>query len=382
MAITDDVAVVSPQIQNNSEGGKTASTVQNKGSVLNSSTGFSMCRGDGKLIQEKEQTWTNDVSDKEICRVPVYQERQIAEEFGNARTEEMNSCMGELRLSSPKERESVEKRKTRSRSRSYSPKRKSKSRSLSSSSSSMSRTSSSSSDSDRSTYSRRRSRSRGRYRSFRTCRRRRSPSRSSSRSPSRSSSRSRSRSYPRCCRSRSRSRSHSRGRHYRFFYKCRSRSRSYRSRSYHRRYRSRSRSRSRSWTRGRRYYGFVQTGRERFVDRSYRTPSRSPSRRAVRLTEKDKLKLLEIAKANASRILGVENVEVPASIKAKVQVSPDINSMKGELNAGHDEKNLENPLQCLDGENRVVKCQVDCFVKLGIFCVLGLCQWVGVAEIA
>ncbi|KAG2460725.1 RHBG protein, partial [Polypterus senegalus] len=52
----------------------------------------------------------------------------------------------------------------------------------------------------------------------------------------------------------------------------------------------------------------------------------------------DKLKLLEIAKANASRILGVENVEVPASIKAKVQVSPDINSMKGELNAGHDEK--------------------------------------------
>uniref|UniRef100_A0A8C4SWW0 Arginine/serine-rich protein 1 n=1 Tax=Erpetoichthys calabaricus TaxID=27687 RepID=A0A8C4SWW0_ERPCA len=288
-----------------------------------------MSCGDGKLIQAKEQTWTND--DKENCRVPVYKGEQIAEKFGKARTEEMNSCMGELSLSSPKERESGEKRKTRSRSRSCSPKRKSNTRSLSSSSSSMSRSSSSSSsDSDRSTYSRRRSRSRsrsrGRYRSFRTYRRRRSVPRSSSRS--------RSRSYPRCCRSRSRS--HSSGRHYRFFYKCRSHYRSYRSRSYHRRYRSRSR--SRSWTRGKRYNGFVQTGRERFVDGSNRNPSRSPSRPAVRLTEKDKLKLLEIAKANASKLLGVENVEVPASIKAKVQVSPDINSMKGELNAGHDEK--------------------------------------------
>lgn len=175
----------------------------------------------------------------------------------------------------------------------------------------------------------------------------RSRSRSSSRSSgpgSRSSSRSSSRSRSRPRRSR-RSRSRSRRRHQRKYRRysrsySRSRSRS-RGRRYHRdsrsgrprrydpspspyRSRSRSRSRGRSYhrrsyyaiTRGRRYYGFGRTvypeDRPRWRSRSR---SRSRSRTPFRLTEKDRMELLEIAKANAAKALGTANFDLPASLR-------------------------------------------------------------------
>lgn len=179
----------------------------------------------------------------------------------------------------------------------------------------------------------------------------RSRSRSSSRSSrphSHSSSRSSSRSHSRPRRSR-RSRSRSRRRHqrkYRRYSRSYSRSRSrsrghryYRDSRYERPrryyqspspYRSRSRSRSRgrshhrrsyyAITRGRRYYGFGRTvypeDRPRWRERS-RTRSRSRSRTPFRLSEKDRMELLEIAKANAAKALGTANFDLPASLRAK-----------------------------------------------------------------
>ncbi|XP_026114553.1 arginine/serine-rich protein 1-like [Carassius auratus] len=169
---------------------------------------------------------------------------------------------------------------------------------------------------------------------------RRSPSSSrssSSDSGSSSRSRSRSRSRPRCSgRSRCRHRHHSPPRRYR------ARSRSYspspersshrrryhrRSRSpspysYSRRYRrspSRSRSRSRSpvhW-RGSRFVGRYRCrfSRSPMSSRDYRSRSRSRERSAVRLSLEEKKYLLNVAKANAARILGVQNLELPASLK-------------------------------------------------------------------
>uniref|UniRef100_A0A9J7Y627 Arginine/serine-rich protein 1 n=1 Tax=Cyprinus carpio carpio TaxID=630221 RepID=A0A9J7Y627_CYPCA len=189
--------------------------------------------------------------------------------------------------------------------------------------------SSSSSSSDRSFSSSRGSRS---------SRRSRSSSRSSSSdSSSSSSSRSRSRSHPRCSgRSRCRHRQHSPPRRYR------ARSRSYspspersshrrcyyrRSRSpspysYSRRYRrspSRSRSRSRSpvYWRGSRFVGRYRCrfSRSPRSSRDYRSRSRSRERSAVRLSLEEKKYLLNVAKANAARILGVQNLELPASLK-------------------------------------------------------------------
>ncbi|XP_073689772.1 arginine/serine-rich protein 1 isoform X1 [Garra rufa] len=199
---------------------------------------------------------------------------------------------------------------------------------------SSSRSSSSSSDSSYSS-------SRGSRSSRRS---RRSSSRSSSSnssSSSRSRSRSRSRSHPRCSgRSRCRHRHHSPPRRYR------ARSRSYspspehsshRRRyyrlsrspspySYSRRYRrSPSRSRSRSHSRSRspvhwRGSRFVGRYRCRFSRspkrfREYRSRSRSRERSSVRLSVEEKKYLLNVAKANAARILGVQNLELPASLK-------------------------------------------------------------------
>ncbi|XP_010946364.3 arginine/serine-rich protein 1 [Camelus bactrianus] len=176
----------------------------------------------------------------------------------------------------------------------------------------------------------------------------------SSRSPSRSSissrSWSRSRSPPR---RRSRSRSHSRRRYQRRYRRysrsySRSRSRS-RSRRYpERRYgsprrscrsRSRSRSRGRSYyrrayaiARSRRYYGFGRTfyseERRSWRGRS-RTRSRSPS--PFRLSEKDRMELLEIAKANAAKTLGTANFDLPASLRT-VSVSKETNRGTAVLN--------------------------------------------------
>ncbi|XP_003799820.1 arginine/serine-rich protein 1 [Otolemur garnettii] len=176
----------------------------------------------------------------------------------------------------------------------------------------------------------------------------RSSSRSSSRPQRRSRSRSRSRrrhqrKYRRYSRSYSRSRSRSRSRRYH--------ERRYGpSRRYHRspsRYRSRSRSRSRSCsqgrshyrrtytvTRGRRYYGFGRTvypeDEHRWRERSR---SRSRSRTPFRLSEKDRMELLEIAKANAAKALGTTNIDLPASLRI-VSTAKETNSGTAVPNTG------------------------------------------------
>ncbi|NWU04585.1 RSRP1 protein, partial [Urocynchramus pylzowi] len=129
------------------------------------------------------------------------------------------------------------------------------------------------------------------------------------------SSRRRSRSY-------SRSRSRSRGsRRYRGRYRprrYRHRYRRHRSRSWSRGracYR-RSYSRSRSRSRGRRYYGFGRTVYpEAYRGWRSRSRTRSRSRSPLHLSEKDKRELLEIAKANAAKALGTDNIVLPASLK-------------------------------------------------------------------
>ncbi|KAM9108417.1 arginine/serine-rich protein 1 [Megaptera novaeangliae] len=190
----------------------------------------------------------------------------------------------------------------------------------------------------------------------------RSPRSSPSRSIvwSRSWSRSRSRSAPR---RRSRSRSRSRRRHRRRYRRysrsySRSHSRSYsrsRSRPGSRRYRERhhgssrrsyrslSRPRSRgqspyrrayAFARDRRYYGFGCTiypeERRGWRGRS-RTRSRSPT--PFRLSEKDRMELLEIAKANAAKALGTANFDLPASLRT-VSVSKETNRGTAVLNNG------------------------------------------------
>lgn len=163
--------------------------------------------------------------------------------------------------------------------------------------------------------------------------RRRSRSRSRSRRRQQRKYRRYSRSYSRS-RSRSRSRRRYRERRYaaaRRYYRSPSPSPA-RSRS-----RSRSRSRGRSYyrrayavTRGRRFYGFGRTvypedrGSGRGRSRS-RSRSRSPT--PFRLSEKDRMELLEIAKANAAKALGTTNFELPPSLRivssngAKFEVS-------------------------------------------------------------
>ncbi|XP_077053012.1 arginine/serine-rich protein 1 [Siphateles boraxobius] len=186
--------------------------------------------------------------------------------------------------------------------------------------------SSSDSDSDSSYSSSRGSRSSRRSRS--------SSSDSDSSSRSRSHSRSRSRSHPRCSgRSRCRHTHHSPPRRYR------ARSRSYSPtpqsssrRRYHRhspspspysysrrtrRSRSRSRSRSPVYWRGSRFVGRYRCrfSRSPKNSRANRSRSRSRERSAIRLSLEEKRYLLEVAKANAARILGVQNLELPASLK-------------------------------------------------------------------
>lgn len=165
-------------------------------------------------------------------------------------------------------------------------------------------------------------------------------SRSRSSGSSRASSRSRSRSRPR---RRGRSRSGSVRRHQRKYRRysrsysrsrSRSRGRRYRDRRYgatgrYRRSPSRPRSRSRSGSRGRsyyrrayalpqgrRYYGFGRTlyPEERGSWRG-RSRSRSRSPTPFRLSEKDRMELLEIAKANAAKALGTANFDLPASLR-------------------------------------------------------------------
>ncbi|XP_041871714.1 arginine/serine-rich protein 1 [Corvus kubaryi] len=204
------------------------------------------------------------------------------------KTDDMTDFMDDLSLSSPKKRgSSVSSKRSCASSSSRSSSR----------SSCSSRSSSSSSASSRS-WSRSRSRSRARRNGSRRSRR-------YSRSYSRS--RSRSRGYRRY-------RSRYPPRHYRHRYpRHRSRSRSWsRGRAYYRRSYSRSRSRSR----GRRYYGFGRTiYPEAYRSWRSRSRTRSRSRSPLHLSEKDKRELLEIAKANAAKALGTDNIVLPASLK-------------------------------------------------------------------
>ncbi|KAM7138542.1 arginine/serine-rich protein 1 isoform 4-T4 [Macrochelys suwanniensis] len=129
----------------------------------------------------------------------------------------------------------------------------------------------------------------------------RSSSRSSCSSQSSSSTSTSSRSWSR---SRSRSRSQARRNGSRRYRRC--------SRSY-----SRSRSRSRSLQYRGRYHPRTYRRYRHSPPRSWRSRSRtrSRSRAPLRLSDKDKRELLEIAKANAAKALGTDNIVLPASLR-------------------------------------------------------------------
>uniref|UniRef100_UPI0037E76E42 arginine/serine-rich protein 1 n=1 Tax=Semicossyphus pulcher TaxID=241346 RepID=UPI0037E76E42 len=190
--------------------------------------------------------------------------------------------------------------------------------SLSSSGSSVSCASYSSSDSEH--Y-------RGRSSHRRPCRGSSSSSSNSSSSTNRSSSRSRSRSHPRCHRPSSRCccdnhLNYGRGRYprspprrHRAQSRSYSRSPSQDKYSCHRRYRSRSRSLSRS-IRYRRAVSRFGCKSFKPSSRTYRSQSRSRSSgSSVSLSLDDKRELLKAAKANAMKILGVENLDLPESVQ-------------------------------------------------------------------
>ncbi|XP_010226950.1 PREDICTED: arginine/serine-rich protein 1 [Tinamus guttatus] len=223
------------------------------------------------------------------------------------KTDDMTNFMDDLSLSSPKKRDS--------RGRSKRSCNRSSTRSSSRSSCSSQASSSSSSSASSRSWSRSRSRSRSWGRRNGTRRYRRN-----SRSYSRS--RSRSRGYVRY---RGRYRTVRYRRYYRSPPRYRSRSRSWsRGRSFYRRSYSRSRSRSR----GRRYYGFGRTiYPEAYRSWRSRSRTRSRSRSPLHLSEKEKRELLEIAKANAAKALGTDNVVLPASLKV-ISPSKETNNEK------------------------------------------------------
>nr|XP_013798771.1 PREDICTED: arginine/serine-rich protein 1 isoform X3 [Apteryx mantelli mantelli] len=221
------------------------------------------------------------------------------------KTDDMTNFMDDLTLGSPKKRDSCVRSK------------RSCDRSSTRSSSRSSYSSQSSSSSSSSASSRSWSRSRSRSRSWA---RRNDSLRYGRYSRSYSRSRSRSRGYMRY---RSRYRTTRYRRYYRSPPRYRSRSRSWsRGRSYYRRPYSRSRSHSR----GQRYYGF---GRTIYTEayRSWRSRSRtrSRSRSPLHLSEKEKRELLEIAKANAAKALGTDDIVLPASLKV-ISPSKEINN--------------------------------------------------------
>ncbi|XP_008820516.1 arginine/serine-rich protein 1 [Nannospalax galili] len=207
-----------------------------------------------------------------------------------------------------------------------------------------------------------RSRSRSSSRSSRPDLRSRSSSRSHSRPRRSQRSRSRSRrrqqrKFRRYSRSYSRSRSRSSSRRYRNSRYGRPR-RYYQSRSP---YRSRSRSLSRGRShyrrsyyalmRERRHYGLCRTlYREehgRWRERP-RTRSRSRSRTPFRLSEKDRMELLEIAKANAAKTLGTTNFDLPASLRTVVKEASQgtavgSNGVKMELSEKQTEDGTKSP---------------------------------------
>ncbi|XP_037684065.1 arginine/serine-rich protein 1-like isoform X2 [Choloepus didactylus] len=147
--------------------------------------------------------------------------------------------------------------------------------------------------------------------------------RSGSRVSSRSSSRSRSRP-----RRRSRSRSRCRRRHQRTY----------------RRY-SRSYSRSRSLSRSRRHRERHRGSSRRVYPEEYgsrraRSRTRSRSRSPFRLSEKERMELLEIAKANAAKALGTAHLDLPASLRT-ASVTKEKNCETASPNDGAEFKLLE-----------------------------------------
>ncbi|XP_014843265.1 PREDICTED: arginine/serine-rich protein 1 [Poecilia mexicana] len=227
--------------------------------------------------------------------------------------------------------------------------RRGRSRSSSSSSSSSCRSGSSSS-----------SRSRSRSRSYPRCYRHSSRCRCDNhrsyggyrRPPPRryrAHSRSFSRSPPRRYRGRSRSYSRSPPRHYR------ARSRSYtrspvsdRYSRHRRSYRSRSRSWSPArWSRYRRPASQLRCRFSRSPSMPYRGRSRSRSSgHSVSLSLRDKRELLEVAKANAMRMLGVEKLDLPESVKPILSEQPAARSSSPEpvtgMRHGSQKTNLED----------------------------------------
>ncbi|TKS86371.1 Arginine/serine-rich protein 1 [Collichthys lucidus] len=149
----------------------------------------------------------------------------------------------------------------------------------------------------------------------------------SSSSRSRSSSNPRSRSHPRCHRRSSRCRCDNHRRYGRSRYH-RSPPRRYRARSHshscspssdrysrHRHYRSRSKSSSHQ-SRHRRADSQLKSRPSRSPPRAHRSRSKSrSSEHSVSLSLDDKRVLLEVAKSNAMKILGVEKLELPESVK-------------------------------------------------------------------
>ncbi|XP_027857354.1 arginine/serine-rich protein 1 [Xiphophorus couchianus] len=141
----------------------------------------------------------------------------------------------------------------------------------------------------------------------------------------RAHSRSFSRSPPRRYRGRSRSHSRSPLRHYRAHSRSYSRSPVSDRYSRHRRsYRSRSRSWSPArWSRYRRPASQLRYRYSRSPSMTYRGRSRSRSSgRSVSLSLRDKRELLEVAKANAMRMLGVEKLDLPESVKPILSEQP------------------------------------------------------------
>ncbi|XP_052554557.1 arginine/serine-rich protein 1 isoform X1 [Tympanuchus pallidicinctus] len=247
------------------------------------------------------------------CRTTIKTESSsestCKEKVVSRKSSDMANFMDDLTLNSPKKTENgLRSKRSCDRSSSRSSSR--------SSCSSQSSSSTSSSASSRS-WSRSRSRSRDRRRRSRRHRR-------CSRSYSRS--RSRSRGYTRY-----RGRYHSR-RYRRSPPRHRSRSRSWsRGRSYYRRSYSRSRSRSR----GRRSYGFGRTVYpEAYRSWRSRSRTRSRSRSPLHLSEKEKRELLEIAKANAAKALGTENIVLPASLKIRPAAKESSNVKKEHEDSG------------------------------------------------
>ena len=70
--------------------------------------------------------------------------------------------------------------------------------------------------------------------------------------------------------------------------------------------------------------------------RSWRSRSRtrSRSRSPLHLSEKEKRELLEIAKANAAKALGTENIVLPASLKIRTAAKESSNIKKEHEDSG------------------------------------------------